>query len=257
MQKSEITPNTEYALREKREAGAPLQRIRIIQHLRRNKWKAQWIDPNPGLTDYVESSQVICLWKEHKAFLKEEENAERLREYNSLHGYEGDSPIDNAVTQVFESVGEHVQCYRGVLSGAPEAIERVKARANDSSTSEPYTAYRDRKGILHWPFDAAFELARKFCGAEPSTVLSGVESTEREWSIKASRPGDEYIIPLLNQYRASWALIRQWTGHDPAVAEREAHIQRLERLVWDAVYALQKAGLDNEAAKLRRVLEKH
>ena len=40
------------------------------------------------------------------------------------------------------------------------------------------------------------------------------------------------------------------------MAEREAEIQKLERLVWDAIYALQKAGLDNEAAKLRRAIEK-
>jgi hypothetical protein len=66
---------------------------------------------------------------------------------------------------------------------------------------------------------------------------------------------EEYMIPLLNQYRASWALIRQWTGHDPAVAEREAYIESLQRLVWDAIYALQKAG-DSDAARLRRVLEK-
>jgi hypothetical protein len=63
-------------------------------------------------------------------------------------------------------------------------------------------------------------------------------------------------VPLLNDYRASWALLRQWGGHDAAVAQREAEIQRLERLVWDAVYALQKAGLDSEAARLRRAIEK-
>ena len=54
----------------------------------------------------------------------------------------------------------------------------------------------------------------------------------------------------------AWALIRQWTGFDAAVAQREAEIQKLERLVWDAVYALQKAGLDNEAARLRRALDR-
>src|ERR1019366_9727991 len=37
---------------------------------------------------------------------------------------------------------------------------------------------------------------------------------------------------------------------------KRTEIQRLERLVWDAVYALQKAGLDKEAARLRRALEK-
>lgn len=61
----------------------------------------------------------------------------------------------------------------------------------------------------------------------------------------------------LYEYRAAWALIRQWTGHDPAIAQREVEIARLERLVWDAVYALQKAGLDKPAAKLRLALEKH
>ena len=70
-------------------------------------------------------------------------------------------------------------------------------------------------------------------------------------------PGRRDIVPLLNDYRASWALIRQWAGQDAAIAQREAEIQRLERLVWDAVYALQKAGLDKEASKLRRAIEAH
>ena len=37
---------------------------------------------------------------------------------------------------------------------------------------------------------------------------------------------------------------------------REAEIERLERLVWDAVYALQRAGLDKEAAKLRKSIHR-
>lgn len=116
--------------------------------------------------------------------------------------------------------------------------------------------YTSRSGKLHLPFDYALDLARKFCTSEPSTVLVGVETTEREWARKATRPGEEYMVPLLNDYRASWALLRQWAGHDAAVAQRETEIQRLERLVWDAVYALQKAGLDSEAARLRRAIEK-
>jgi len=40
------------------------------------------------------------------------------------------------------------------------------------------------------------------------------------------------------------------------VAQREAEIQRLEGLVWDAVYLLQKKGLDSDAARLRRAIEK-
>jgi hypothetical protein len=61
---------------------------------------------------------------------------------------------------------------------------------------------------------------------------------------------------LLNEYRASWALIPQWASHDAAVAQREGEIQKLQRLVWDAIYALQKAGLDDEASRLRRSIER-
>jgi hypothetical protein len=73
MLKAEIKPGKEYAFREKRIHGSPLQRVRIIEHVRGNKWKVEWIDPNPGLVHYVESGQLIVPWKEQKAFLKDEE----------------------------------------------------------------------------------------------------------------------------------------------------------------------------------------
>jgi hypothetical protein len=73
---------------------------------------------------------------------------------------------------------------------------------------------------------------------------------------QARTAGREYLVPLLNEYQASWAIIRQWTGHDPAIAAREQYIQQLERLVWDAIYALQKAGFDSEADRLRRALHR-
>lgn len=68
MLKSEIKAGTHYAFREKRVPDTPLQRVRIIEHVRANKWKAEWIEPNPGLVHYVESGHLIVRWKEHKAF---------------------------------------------------------------------------------------------------------------------------------------------------------------------------------------------
>jgi hypothetical protein len=41
MLKSEINPRTDYALREKRAPNAPLQRVRIVEHIRGNKWRAE------------------------------------------------------------------------------------------------------------------------------------------------------------------------------------------------------------------------
>lgn len=156
--------------------------------------EAEWIDPNPGLVHYVESGQLIVPWKEHKAFLKDEANAERLREHNERQGFIGDRcPIASALLQVFESVGEQVQFSQGSLSGPPGAIERLKARAGMDPKGNSPVGYVDRHGMLHFPFDEALELGRKFCAAEPSTVLVGVESTEREWEQKARR-GEDYIV---------------------------------------------------------------
>ena len=254
MLKAQIRPGSEYALREKRDA--PLQRVRVLGHIRGSKWRAEWIDPNPGLVHFVESGHLLVPWKEHKAFLKEEADETRLEEQNAREGYERDSPVTRALEQVYESVGDDgVNFYNGTLSGTPEALERLKLRAGVPVDKQSPFSYVDRRGEINLSFADALEIARAFCATEPTTILTSIETTERQWTSDARR-GEDHIIPLLNDYRASWALIRQWTGHDPAVAQREAEIQKLERLVWDAVYALQKAGLDSEAGRLRRAIER-
>lgn len=88
MEKVKIIVGDEYAFREFRGTKSPFQRIKVLQHLRHNKWKAQWIDPNPGLIDYVESAQIIVPWKERKAFLRDEENAASLIERNKADGFQ-------------------------------------------------------------------------------------------------------------------------------------------------------------------------
>jgi len=257
MLKAEIQPGIEYALRERRLVGASFQRVRILEHIRKNKWKAKWIEPNPGLIDYVESGQLIVPWKDRKLFLREEESEQRLENHNLRLGYKEQSPMAHAMYEIYESVGDEVSFYKGALRCSPEALERLKMRAKADQRSNSPITYMDRQGKVHLPFDEALELGRAFCAAEPATVLAGVEATEQKWAQEARRPGEEYMVSLLNEYRAAWALIRQWAGYDAAVAQREDQIQRLERLVWDAVYALQKAQLDSEAARLRRALERN
>jgi hypothetical protein len=43
------------------------------------------------------------------------------------------------------------------------------------------------------------------------------EATERKWSRDFSTPGEEHMVGLLNDFRASWALIRQWVAHEAAL----------------------------------------
>ncbi len=134
----------------------PVQRVRIIEHIRANKWKAEWVDPNPGLVHYVESGQLVCLWKEHKAFLKEESEAQRLREHNERNGYMPESPLTKAAEQVFETVGDDIKFYNGILSGSSDALERVKVRAGmaeqptrmwrTSTVRAPFTC----PSTMHW-----------------------------------------------------------------------------------------------------------
>jgi hypothetical protein len=256
MLKSQIKKGSEYAFRDKPKPGLPFHRVRILEHVRGNKWKVEWVEPNPGLVHYVESSQLITPWKECRLYLKEEEARERLRNYNRRLGYDDSSPIGKALYNVFESIGDELSFYRGVLSGSEQAFERVRTRAHAVPGSQSTVAYKDRQGALHVPFDEALELARKFSAAEPESVLAKVEATEREWAEEARRPGEEYLVGLLNEFRAAWALVRQWAGLDAAISQRENQIKKLERLVWDAIYALQKAGLDSESARLRRALER-
>jgi hypothetical protein len=255
MWKSEIKPGVQYAIREKRIRGTPFQRVRIISHIRGNKWKAEWIDPNPGLVHFVESGHLIVPWREHKAFLKEERNEARLEQHNETQGHHRNSPVDRALEQIFETIADDVGYGDGVVCGSPAAVDRVTTRACLETGKHSPVSYADRTGNLNLPFDEALELGRRICAAEPSTVLLAIESTERDWTQRTQR-GETHLVSLLNEYRASWALIRQWAGLDAAVAQREAEIQRLERLVWDEVYALQKAGLDSEANRLRRAVQR-
>lgn len=44
MLKSEIKPGAHHAFREKRTPGVPSQRLKILEHIRGNKWKAEWIE---------------------------------------------------------------------------------------------------------------------------------------------------------------------------------------------------------------------
>jgi hypothetical protein len=228
-----------------------MQRVRVLQHVRDYKWKVEWIDPNEGLVAYVDSRGLVVEWSKREPVIRDEEATKRLREH---HPPNDQAPVDLAVHLAVESSKERAVFFRGELHGSPDSIERLKVRAGLVPGKSHPLAYVDRHGEAHLPFDEVLQIAKGFCSKEPSAVVAEIEVTEREWSAETIRPGKEYLVGLLNEYRAAHALIRQWTGLDPAIAQREGHIQRLERLVWDAIYALQRAGLDDEASRLRKAL---
>lgn len=128
MEKSEVKVGEEYGLRKSRQSESALQHVRILKHVRGKKWKAEWITPNPDLKDYVESQDIVVRWKEQKAFLRDEENERRLDEQSDRAGYVNDEgPVETALSEIFESVGDDLSFYRGVLRGPRDLFHRLFA----------------------------------------------------------------------------------------------------------------------------------
>jgi hypothetical protein len=165
--------------------------------------------------------------------------------------------LTEAVGDVLDSTGEGLSVYgnNGILSGQPDALERIAARA---MTALPESAYSfvDRFGVLHVAFDVALELARKFAAAEPSTVLLHVETQERKYEAEARELGNAYLVPLLEKWRANWALCRQWAGFDEGLAQRDAEIKFLRDVINRTIWDLRTAGQDDLAKTVERRMKK-
>ena len=190
--------------------------------------------------------------------MEEERAWARVNEDNRRAGFVKDSPLDQAVSAVVSATGEEGRLlwwHLGHLIASPDALDRVKARAGlPPGLGNSALAYIDRRGAVHLPFREALDLALRFARAEPEAALSEVENWEQRLSTEARVPGKDYLTRYVNERRAAWALVRQWAGHDAAVATREARIRKMERLVSDENYALEKAGANREAERFRRAL---
>lgn len=238
MEKQAIKPGMEYAIREPVAVGVEFQRVKILENVRGSRWRAQWIEPNPGLVEYISSKNVIVERSQRKAFLRDEQHAAALTAHLARIGYRGDDhPVSRAVSEVFEAAGEpDLLFWRGELEFEADALDRLANRAGIPAPTSP-VGYVDRHGRHHLPFDSVQPLAEHLARREPSTVLTPVEVAERDWTSRAREPDGAYALGLLADYRACWAVIRQWAGHDAAVAIREERIDELEqlltRVMWD------------------------
>jgi hypothetical protein len=253
MQKAAIVIGEEYGLREALRSDAPLQRVRVLEHMRGKKWKVEWIEPNPGLVDFVEAQSLIVRWGEAAAFMVDEKASRELRADNERNDYDDDSPVAGALYSVFDNIGDKLSFYRGILSGSLDALACVRRRARLEPSKNSTLLYVDRNGVVHAPFTEALELGMALCAAEPATALTTIEPAEKKFAHEASATADGSMSHLLNERRAAWALIRQWASLDPSAA-LSSEIDRLRRLVLDAVCALQRAGLDQAAHRLRQEL---
>lgn len=255
MQSIDIHLGKDYGYRDVPKHRVELQRVKVLEKVRA-KWKVEWVDPHPGLQDYVKSAQLVVPWGKRREFLKDEENWDRLVEVCSQSWPGHEHPLNEAVDLIIASTGE-LSIYlgnRGELNSPPDVLERVLQRAKVELPIER-PAYRGSDGILHLPFDSAVVLARGFAAAEPQTVLLDVETSEQRYEMEAREIGNSYLVPLVQRWRAGWALCRQWAGFDEGLVQRDREIERLRRIVVDLGYELRRAGQDEAAAKLDRKLK--
>lgn len=247
MQKEEIAIGHEYALREPPRPGVEFQRVKVLEQVR-TKWRVRWIEPNPGLEDFVKSVNLIVPWKERRALLRDEEAEARLARKCQEQWDGSNGPVSNAVIQVLDMTGEaHLWIDNdGSLGATPDALQRVADRAGVAVPHSETHGYVDRGGRIHEPFDVGLNLARAFAAAEPTTVLLDIEAHQQRLEIDVRDPANHFMLPLLNRYRAEWALVRQWASHDQAVAMREAEIKRLTDILWQAIWKLRRPDEDPE-----------
>jgi hypothetical protein len=248
----DIKVGDEYGYREVPRHQTPLERVRVLERVR-SQWRVEWIQPNPGLRDYVKTASLVVPWVDRTKFLRDESNRARLLEAcASWPGHE--HPVSEAVTTVLSVTGEDIEVgNRGVVSVHGDVLHRLGARAHfDFSVSAP--AYQDRSGMIQLPFDTALDFAQAFAQAEPQSVLLQVESEERQYETKAREPGNSDLIPLVHRWRAQWALCREWAGRDETLAQRDAEIERLRRILDDLRYQLIRINETELVSKLDKKL---
>jgi hypothetical protein len=185
MDKSQITPGAEYAIREPVAVGVEFQRVKVLERVRGAKWRVEWIDPNPGLVDFTESRNIVVAWQERKEFLRDERNDATLERDVRESGFPGNQhPVAQAVHTVIAATGEpDMYVWHGVLNYPVDALPRVAHRAGIDVPTHP-AGYINRHGRGRLPWTVAMTLAQAFARNEPTTVLDLIDTEERNWPVK-------------------------------------------------------------------------
>jgi hypothetical protein len=158
-----------------------------------------------------------------RSILAYEKKLDRLREVSDRQWPGPRDPVEEAVEEVFASTGEDIYTSEGIFRAAPDALERVTHRAKLEMKLHP-VAFKHEDSVLA-PFADALQLAVAFAAAEPRTVIDHLDLKQRRWEMEMKEPGRAYLGSLVNQWRAGWALARQWVGRGGRC--RDARTRRL------------------------------
>ena len=254
MQTDALVEGRFYAFREKRGAGAPMLKVKLLEKVgRRGHVRVRYEDgPHPGLEEYVATRQLVVSWGDRKALLRDEERFARIEQT-----VKRDSAREEAISTVLAASGEPSAGAGNWVSMPEDEIQRIADRAGLSEHPAELhpLGFVDRHGEVQLPLDGAERLARAFAAAEPENVLMYIDDHEEELKRRGNVAGDRYLHDVLRQYQPGWALARQWAGFDRAVEELQKEIGRLRSLVSRAAYELKDAGAEDKSRRLLRALD--
>ena len=198
MKATEVEVGGEYCYRTWPRSVEKLVRVIVLARFRGGRFRMCFVaGANNGLEATVESRQLVCRWKERKQFLGEETQYRRLKAYSDEQWRGKDHPLTQAVGWVLDASGEYGWINnKGLFVQDAESVARLVARAGGTVPDDP-VGYTDRGGQRHLSFQFALRLAQLLAAAEPATVLSFLDDTDRGWEVAAQQPGSKWMACLL------------------------------------------------------------
>jgi hypothetical protein len=211
---------------------------------------------HPGLEEYVASRQIVCIWGQRSAVLRDEDRGARLGDYVRQSGI-GERALVEATTAVLASSGEPGAAAEAITALDERELQRILDRAGIATDPADLhaMAYRDRYGMIHMPLEAAIGVAKAFAAAEPQTVTMYLDDQEQEYRVRGLQPGDRFWHDYLRELSPGFALARRWAGLEQEAEGLRQEIARLRTLVNRAAYDLRDAGEDAKSHRLLRALE--
>ena len=113
--------------------------------------------------------------------------------------------------------------------------------------------FEDRHGNWHLTFETAVRASQAFAAAEPELVDLYLRGLEEELKAEGFRPGNRDSHDLLRELAPAHALARSWSQR-PRGEAAEREVERLQRLVSEAIAALRSHGHASVASRIERGL---
>jgi hypothetical protein len=162
--------------------------------------------------------------------------------------------VEEAISTVFEATGDETGFSR-VWSVDPARARRLWRRAKLTSEPEQHPlAFTDRQGLMHLPYETALRFAQAFPKTEPEPCIHYLQEWEDRLRAEGYESGERHSHGFLRGLRPAFALVREWSQAGELGLFQEEN-SRLRRLVHEAINALRRAGLDQQANRLDRSLQ--